>query len=836
MTEATILVVDDNPFTRKLVRFALEGTGLQILEAADGRTALELIAARRADVILLDLVLPDIDAFTLVGQLRATPNGARAAILAFSGLLSPTGEALMSTTAFDGVIMKPVEPTELVAIIQTHLGAPALHRWARGRRLVVADDDPSQLKLSRFRLEKMGFVVHTAKDGQMALELAKQVMPDAIVADVLMPQLDGFGLALAVRKDPAVATIPVILITASYVEESDRDLARRSGADHLLLRTPEHRELFHVLEGILGASPVAASAAPGASPELERERSDRVNRQLDRHVTLNMGLARRCSTLASQLTVMAAISEAVLWNRDVEVALDEALAACCDAGRVLLSALYLLDASGRLRARFPGGGPSHGQGELGPFAGREAELRAIIASENAATLPPATGAEPWMHEVLERCGADRAVVVPLVHRGVALGALFMAEGAEEIDHADWRVFAQGIGHQIAQALSLAAAFSAKEAAERVAREQTALLQLILDSIAEGVVVADADGRSLLWNRGARLLLPAGPGDVRPEEWPAHYGIYRSDKITLLPSDELPLAIARRGEMSREVEFFLRSQADAPGRWIMATGRPLAAEGTEARGGVMVLRDISGERYTDRLDAYSRQLEEANHELDSFARSVSHDLRAPLRAIDGFSRILLEDHAASLDEEGMRVIQVIQKNTGRMGKLIDDLLSFAQTTRQEVRFEEVDMEGLVQAAFRELTALEPRREVELCAGSIPVALGDRALLKQVWLNLLANALKYTRNESRPKITVGGTLREGDVVYEVADNGAGFDMQHVGKLFGIFQRLHTDSEFEGTGVGLELVDRIVRRHGGRVWAEGKVGVGALFCFALPTRQDA
>jgi len=224
------------------------------------------------------------------------------------------------------------------------------------------------------------------------------------------------------------------------------------------------------------------------------------------------------------------------------------------------------------------------------------------------------------------------------------------------------------------------------------------------------------------------------------------------------------------------------------------------------------------------------LEAANKELESFSYSVSHDLRSPLRAIDGFSRILQEDHAATLDAEGRRLLGVIRDNSRNMGELIDDLLEYSRLGRKPLANAAIDMKRLVDEVLAELPASDgsaPRLEL----GELPPAHGDRTLLKQAWANLLANAVKFSSKREQPLIAVSGREDGAQCVYCVKDNGAGFDMRYHDKLFSVFQRLHGADEFEGTGVGLAIVQRVIARHGGRVWAEGAVDAGAAFHFSLP-----
>ncbi|HEY9044917.1 MAG TPA: CHASE3 domain-containing protein [Ohtaekwangia sp.] len=235
-------------------------------------------------------------------------------------------------------------------------------------------------------------------------------------------------------------------------------------------------------------------------------------------------------------------------------------------------------------------------------------------------------------------------------------------------------------------------------------------------------------------------------------------------------------------------------------------------------------------YSERREANEKILA-LNRELEAFTYSVSHDLRAPLRSIDGYARILDEDYAAKLDDEGRRVLNVVMNNARRMGQLIDDLLDFSRIGRKEIVRGTVDMLQLVQSVSDEMLAHEEGRSIDVEFGALEPAIADLHLLKQVWVNLLSNAMKYTGKKERAFIQIASHKNGTEIIYSVRDNGAGFDMQYVHKLFGVFQRLHRAQDFQGTGVGLAIVHRIIARHGGRVWAEGKVNEGATFYFTLP-----
>ncbi|MFZ6639658.1 sensor histidine kinase [Undibacterium sp. TC4M20W] len=237
------------------------------------------------------------------------------------------------------------------------------------------------------------------------------------------------------------------------------------------------------------------------------------------------------------------------------------------------------------------------------------------------------------------------------------------------------------------------------------------------------------------------------------------------------------------------------------------------------------QDLSGFNAT-----LEQRVAERTADLESFSYSVSHDLRAPLRAIDGFGRMLEEDYAAQLDSSALRYLSVIRKNSQRMGMLIDDLLAFSRLGRQDVHKFDLDMTALVREAIHE-SLQQTENAPEIILDKLPAALADRALLKQAWLNLLSNAIKYSSKAEKPAVQISGVIEGDEIVYAVKDNGVGFNMEYYDKLFGVFQRLHHSSEFSGTGVGLAIVQRVLKRHGGRIWAESSLNQGATFFFSLP-----
>ena len=349
--------------------------------------------------------------------------------------------------------------------------------------------------------------------------------------------------------------------------------------------------------------------------------------------------------------------------------------------------------------------------------------------------------------------------------------------------------------------------------------------ILFESMSEAVYAGDFDFRITEANPAAERLFGWTAGEVRHrtmQEAVDIAGFDRAGGRTRLLQGE---SVRGRGKVQQksgnviDVEF---------------SSTPVKNAGV-ITGFVCVMQNITERlRLEQSAEAQLDAMKNAIAELESFSYSVSHDLRAPIRAIDGFSQLLQAEHGAQLDDEGKRLLAVVRKNARRMGQLIDDLLDFSRLGRRPLAAANADMDALAHEAAAVAIAAEPGRTFEVSIDPLPHVTGDRSLLAQVWKNLLENAVKYSRGRASAVIHVSTESTATEVVFHVRDNGVGFDMKYVQKLFGVFERLHTGAEFEGTGVGLALVERIVRRHEGRVWAESVEGEGATFHFSL--RRDS
>jgi PAS domain S-box-containing protein len=371
-------------------------------------------------------------------------------------------------------------------------------------------------------------------------------------------------------------------------------------------------------------------------------------------------------------------------------------------------------------------------------------------------------------------------------------------------------------------------------------EQSSMLRLVMENMAEGLVAADREGHFLIWNDAARRLMGQDAAELPSQQWTEHYQMFLADGVTPYPTESLPLMRALRGESSQQ-EMVVRHLAE-PGVCLEVTARPMKDGKGGLCGGVVVFRDITQRKADERkilelnqnlevrVSERTDELKIANEELESFTYSVSHDLRAPLRHVAGFCQILVEDCGAEMSAEARHHLERIEYGVSRMGLLVDELLDLARVGRHPLKLQPANLKQVIEEV---VSILQPEildRDVTWKIADLPMVECDPILIKQVFQNLIANALKFTRTRECAVIEIDSRNSNGQVEIRICDNGVGFDMKYADKLFGVFQRLHRAEDFEGTGIGLAIVQRIVHKHHGRVWAESEVGKGATFFFTL------
>jgi PAS domain S-box-containing protein len=389
-------------------------------------------------------------------------------------------------------------------------------------------------------------------------------------------------------------------------------------------------------------------------------------------------------------------------------------------------------------------------------------------------------------------------------------------------------------------LALAAEINERKRAEETLRASEERFRILVENVKDYAIYGlDPLGRILSWNAGAEAISGYRAEEIVGQN---HSRLYPQEAIDHgQPEEELKRAAAD----GRFEDEGWRVRRDGSRFWTSVTITAQRDASGELIGFSKVSRDLTErKRAEEKLAAFNEQLQQtnqeltaANKELEAFSYSVSHDLRAPLRAIDGFSQILLDEYSAALPAEAQEYLRDVRENTRCMGQLVDDLLALARLGRLPLNMQRTEPAAIVHRCLDELPKERNGRRVEIVVGDLPACSADSVLLKQVWMNLLSNAVKYTSRREAARIEVGGGPEDstGNSLYFVKDNGVGFDMRYAHKLFGVFQRLHLADEYEGTGVGLAIVQRIIHRHGGRVWAEAQPNQGATFFFTLPNDRS-
>ncbi len=379
--------------------------------------------------------------------------------------------------------------------------------------------------------------------------------------------------------------------------------------------------------------------------------------------------------------------------------------------------------------------------------------------------------------------------------------------------------------------------TASERAERAAQEAREYAESIVETVREPLVVLDTDLKVISVNPSFYQTFKVTPEDT---EGMLIYDLgnhqWNISKLRVLLEEILP----RNNQFQN---FEVDHEFPTIGRKIMVlNARQIYSKGIGAPMILLAIEDITERkqaedeinRLNEDLKHRAIELEAAYKELETYSYSVSHDLRTPLLGINGLSRVLIERYSNHLDAKGQHFLSIMHSSTQKMLQLVDDLLAFSRSEHQQMEPSAIDIGELAKGVFEELKGIIPEQTLLLDIKTLPPTRGDQSMIRQVFVNLLSNAIKFTRSKGAGVIEIGCLVKENQNIYYVKDNGVGFDMRYAGELFGVFQRHHAVDEFEGTGIGLAIVQRIIHRHGGKVWAEGEIDKGATFYFTLPTGE--
>ncbi|GEM_PF-2582117 len=504
MNRPKILIIEDNPISRKVLKTTLESKNYIVVETADGASGLREASIQKFDLIIQDLTLPDIDGYTLNQKLRELPEVRDIPIFALSGFLSELDKQAKHTF-FAMFLLKPIQPSYLLDVVKAHLPieVPSNVLIEKGKYILIADDDPIQLKLFSMQLRNFGFEVSTALDGVIALNEANKRRPDAIISDILMPNLDGFGLCLEIKRDPRLRTIPIILLTSHYLEDDDSALARKVGASCYLTRTPDIENLIATLLCVLDTkAPASSSDVPiELTEDIKEKHIIRLTHQLEQQVLENSNLAQRCALLMSQLSLISGIANAVTSSgKDMNESLKEVLYFCLDATGISKGALYIKNSNNKIELSQQIGYKEEEKANLELYFGLSMLIPEITEQNEPFAIPSDIFTGKRAKDFLDQANVKSALIVPIFLGEECLGILYLGSHLSNLLDDNIREFVRTLGVQFGQSIALVSAFDKIGSSEKRYRQ---LVEISPDSI-----FIQQDGKFAYANSSALNLLKA----------------------------------------------------------------------------------------------------------------------------------------------------------------------------------------------------------------------------------------------------------------------------------------------------------------------------------------
>ncbi len=666
--------------------------------------------------------------------------------------------------------------------------------------ILIVDDMAANRKLLSAILEAEGHSIMESGDGAEALMILKHEKVNAIISDILMPRMDGYRFCYEVRASEYFRHLPFIFYTSSYTSAGDEKLALEMGADKFLTKPAPASKIIQALR---------ESSARERVPFTPIEPS----RELNLLKEYNQQLVAKLEQKNTELT---ARNEQLLRSEQELLLQSTALETAANA-------IVITDVQGIIRWLNPA------------FVALTGFTSAETIGKTPRLLKSGLHKREFYQSLWNTILAGRTWRGNFTNRRKD-GSLY------DDEHTITPVRSkQGV---ITHFIAIMDDVTERNQAEQKLRESEERLETVTEKLNEGLILFDLDGQLLRWNRAALEM----HGFANDNKWRHQLNelteIFELSTVdgTVLPIEQWPLLRVLRNENVRNLEVRMRWIGSDRQRVFSHSGAILR-EPSGKQIAFLTIDDITERKHAEdeirglnaeleqRVAERTVQLQAANQELEAFSYSVSHDLRAPLRHVTGFVELLQRDAGPSLSDKSLTHLATISQAAQRMEDLIDDLLTFARIGQSEMRKTQVNLDELVRETLGDFQAETRERNIVWTIQVLPMVLADRALLRLVLVNLISNALKFTGARIEARIEIGcAPAGSAETVIFIRDNGAGFDPKYSEKLFGVFQRLHSQSEFEGTGIGLANVGRIIHRHGGRVWAEGVVDGGATFYFSI------
>ena len=814
-----VMVVEDQDLTRKMLRIALESEGHVVLEAPDGATARRLFVEQRPDLVLQDLRLPDVDGLSLVRELRSVPGASEVPMIALTGFALELEERLFECADFNQVLTKPIEPSLLNQVVAAYLPTLKLNGPKSGpkRRILLVDDSPAQLRAGRRQLIDAGFEVSTAVNGAEAFKLARQQIPDGILTDMIMPEMDGIELCQAIRADPSTAKIPLVLIS-SFLERGDQQLAQNIGANSLVARSPGMKNELQQLLKSLDQGPPPVIGDPSAPPQ--DEFLHRAISQLERQATLNLGLRQRCALQSLLLSVSASLSDALTTSQDIERALSDALAMVLDVSEICKGAIFLTNSQDELRLIAGSKFSDAEQEHLKSLPHFQSALQRILATGEVLKIPSSPDFAAVAEELKTHTQIASSLLVPLVSQGRRVGALLLGATDRLIDAEHWVAFARTIAAQIGQSVGLSRSISQWAATD--ARYRT-----LMENANDTILLLSKKGVIVEANQRAEDLY----GRSRAELVGRHFTDFLNPDSALAERERF-----KRLEVDRRLEAYNVAIVKPDGTIAAADfSERLVELGTEEVV-FAAARDVTERTRLELLTRAKEEADRASEFKSRFLANMSHELRTPLNAVIGFSELLDQELFGSLLPRQKEYVQNILVSGQHLLSLVNDVLDISKVEagRMELSREWTELATVVESVDRILQSLAKKKGVTLELGlpqGLPEGYIDPVRIKQVLYNLLANGIKFTPSGGTVKLTAGSEGRH--LTLEIRDTGIGIREEDLVRLFRPFEQFGTPpgQVCEGTGLGLALTRSLVELHGGTISVRSQPGEGTCFSVSLP-----
>lgn len=815
MTSRKILVVEDNPLTRKMLRITLESDGYSVIEAADGRAAIAAAEQEVPALVLQDLILPDMNGFELMRQLRAL-GAASTPIIALSGFLNRVEDARHAATGFTALLVKPVEPSRLLEVIRPYFPAEAEQQpFGKDCRVLVVDADRAQRELTRMHLKQLGFEVMVAASTLEALRIGREAPPDVVLSDTLMPKLDGFQLCFQIRKDPHLQHVPVVLASARYETSADRQLAAHVGATALIQKTPD---LKGVPDALLEAVRRGGAApAQELSVEVRLEHAQAVIRQLEKQLAMGDDLTRRCALQAAQIALLSGVADALAMNSDADLATRDVLAATLDAAGISKGALFLRTDGGPLELRHAIGFSSDQRAGLPGFFEHRDILEDAIARQAAVSIPSLLFPEELGQRILTSLDAASAQIVPLISKRRGVGVMVLCARRTDVTNEDSIAFARAMGNQLAQSLDLASSFAQLTASERRYRAVTEAAHdaISILTLAGEIIEVNPSFEAMLGLPRERIVgrrlrdLAAAGQEGR------HGGASNLTEI-VDESKETALSLERADGSIVLVEFRGRPVETGGEKFVVCIGRDVT-ERVKTQAQLM---------FSDRMAS-----------IGTLAAGVAHEINNPLTAAVANLEFAIEQAqqlGAKFGNDEVELLQELLRDasegTASVRTIVRDLKIFSRA--EEDHRGPVDVERVLESALR-MAWNEIRHRAELVReySGVPPAEGNEARLGQVFLNLIVNAAQALPDGNADENKIFVRTRSdasGRILAEVEDTGPGIPPEILPRLFTPF--FTTKPRGVGTGLGLSICKRIVSSLNGEISVDSVVGRGTRFTVRL------